>query len=724
MLPSKRALQHRTSLLRTARTLPGSSSLLLSSSNRRLDVGVASGGGGCAGRLAETKRTFFGIGEILGVLTNPSEVLRSLSESKKLLEEARQELNDQREKSQIPPSHTFSPLPGFFDRPNEIKALQRALGSVPTFTVLFGASSTGKTALLRQVLSSDKYHVLHFDLRIAGFADLASLYFSLSTQLESYFAAIPDLLGREYGWGEFEKESWAFKHSRHEIMERLEGGGEVKTSDVAHLLELFQSALLSYWSFQPMTPAQRQRFEQRKKEDEEAAKDKKPSRPSSSSSSSSLDSKSPSTSSTSSSTSNPDPVLYASHHSNDPTEARMRQGAVPAPKLEKEGKDKEKEDLFSARSIRAEEDEEGRKGGRNKEVEEKRKREDEEDEEPKPPPKRVPCLFIDEAHKLPALIKDEESMRCLLDAFTTLTKQDRLLHVIHATSDPQYQTWLRQMNVMQHCQILSIGDTSKAEANKYFGTVLLPHIPDKIRHKISFGEVYSVFGGKLAHLGDYAGEFVNSDGEIPPLHSSHFLQAHSLLNLQLIHSTPFPSSASSAEGDDETDSPRGFRIMSSLAQASPTSAPSPYTSPSDSGPDFSHTDLLTVMRRLQPPSFGGTDDELPYFPLCRELGPRAVDGMVRGKVLELRWSRTITPEGDLEARRRKVEKEMREGVPKKKDSDGRSHFPVVVPTTPVVRYAMGEVLKEYEEEEEEVKQGREKLKQERDEKRDKEKGKT
>jgi hypothetical protein len=119
-----------------------------------------------------------------------------LSESKKLLEEARQELRDAQEKSQstftlslppqsfqltlrltaVPASHTFSPLPGFFDRPNEIKAIQRALGSVPTFTVLFGASSVGKTALLRQVLSSDKYQcVFCFLLRVSPLKEQLAL---------------------------------------------------------------------------------------------------------------------------------------------------------------------------------------------------------------------------------------------------------------------------------------------------------------------------------------------------------------------------------------------------------------------------------------------------------------------------------------------------------------------------------------------------------------------
>lgn len=55
-----------------------------------------------------------------------------------------------------------------------------------------------------------------------------------------YFASLKDILGEEWGAGEFEKESWAFKHDRLEIEKRVAGGGHVKTADVAHLLELFQ----------------------------------------------------------------------------------------------------------------------------------------------------------------------------------------------------------------------------------------------------------------------------------------------------------------------------------------------------------------------------------------------------------------------------------------------------------------------------------------------------
>jgi len=82
-------------------------------------------------------------------------------------------------------------------------------------------------------------------------------------------------------------------------------------------------------------------------------------------------------------------------------------------------------------------------------------------------------IFFDEAHKLyaigccfsskylitfssPTLIKSTDTMKYLLESMLVLTKQDRLCHVIHATSNPFYQTWLRQLNVMQHCRVSPI----------------------------------------------------------------------------------------------------------------------------------------------------------------------------------------------------------------------------------------------------------------------------
>jgi hypothetical protein len=108
-------------------------------------------------------------------------------------------------------------------------ALERALEGEPSFTIVCGASSVGKvrslslssfephhlysktyfqTSLLREVLSREEYNVLHFDLRIAGFADLASLYLSLSQQMEQYFEEISIKME---GFEGFKKVAWSFK---------------------------------------------------------------------------------------------------------------------------------------------------------------------------------------------------------------------------------------------------------------------------------------------------------------------------------------------------------------------------------------------------------------------------------------------------------------------------------------------------------------------------------
>ena len=58
------------------------------------------------------------------------------------------------------------------------------------------------------MLTREQYHVLHFDLRLPGFADLSSLYMSLSQQMEQFFQEI----GKKVeGYEEFEKEGWSFK---------------------------------------------------------------------------------------------------------------------------------------------------------------------------------------------------------------------------------------------------------------------------------------------------------------------------------------------------------------------------------------------------------------------------------------------------------------------------------------------------------------------------------
>ncbi|KAI6020152.1 hypothetical protein PISMIDRAFT_675160 [Pisolithus microcarpus 441] len=620
------------------------------------------------------RRNIFGMSEIFGVLMNPSETVRSLTESKRLLEEARKEIKEERERSQLRTKHTFTRLPGFFHREAEIRAIDRALGSAPSFTVVFGASSVGKTALIREVLSNNRYHVLHFDLRIPGFADVFSLYMSLSQQMEQYFEEIAANLP---GFEEFRKEAWGFKHDRLNVERRISEapvgsvGSQVRTSDVARLMELFQSSLLRYAEFEPL-------------EGPELPLGKK-----------------------------------GSDVSSDQTQVN-HPSALSRTRW------------FFHRNGRRSCD-----GAR--EVSSTAVNSNPREKDPEKFVKKMPVLFFDEAHRLPALIQSVDTMRCLLDSMLALTKQDRLCHVIHATSDPFYHTWLRQLNVMQHCKIITVGDCSKAEMRAFFFEHLLPRVPETLRHALSFELLYEAFGGKLAHWQDYIDDYVSAGGNFDIKQSAHFLQAHAILNLHIIHSsqisgppgqdpitpsTPAPRPRSS--GPDALHAalgPAGFKSYSSARESGVE----------DYSADFSAMQLLKVMSKLSQPS----TTHLPYFLLCREIGVRAVDGMVKGRVLDLHWTDPVgfkdtsdqptvrEPGSPVPMTTRMMSNSSyigaasgTVGVESSEDGDMVMVNPInlstrelgqideadeqeivgprLVPVTPIMRFAMREVVQEYE----------------------------
>jgi hypothetical protein len=133
--------------------------------------------------------------------------------------------------------------------------------------------------------------------------------------------------------------------------------------------------------------------------------------------------------------------------------------------------------------------------------------------------------------------------------------------------------------------------------------------------------------------------------------------------------------------------------------------------------DFSAMQLLKVMSRLSQPGVGF----LPYFLLSREMGVRAVDGMVKGRVLDLRWTEVVKASEDdgwvnvngripRSARQSgtvvgttEAESSMApvsEGVgmahEDEDEEDEEVVGPKLVPTTPIVRFAMKEVVQEYE----------------------------
>lgn len=127
---------------------------------------------------------------------------------------------------------------------------------------------------------------------------------------------------------------------------------------------LLQSALLKYWKFEPMTAEKRARLEQ-EKQDEKEGKD--------------------------AGTEESDYKTPGKRASPTSTDAKVREGAVPKPA--QEGKENNA-DLLKARSLK----EDGEKNA-EKETTPLDKEESEVDER-KPPQKKIPVLFLDEAHKV------------------------------------------------------------------------------------------------------------------------------------------------------------------------------------------------------------------------------------------------------------------------------------------------------------------------------------
>ena len=125
--------------------------------------------------------------------------------------------------------------------------------------------------------------------------------------------------------------------------------------------------------------------------------------------------------------------------------------------------------------------------------------------------------------------------------------------------------------------------------------------------------------------------------------SSHFLQAHALLNLHIIHSSESPPEGPDSNRSGQqlnpgnngrtTPSGPGFRIYSPLT-AGVIDEEDHHTA------DFTANQLIKVMVKLTE-NEDGPPRALPYFLLCREIGVKAVDGMVRGRVLDLRWTDVV-----------------------------------------------------------------------------------
>ncbi|KZT53895.1 hypothetical protein CALCODRAFT_485985 [Calocera cornea HHB12733] len=468
-------------------------------------------------------RSFWGIGEIIGVLTAPGQTLQQLSDVRKELQNAKAEMDEAKERDRLPPVRTFVQAEGYFPRKKEEAVVRRILEGPPEFTVIFGATSVGKTAMLRHILTSPRYFVLPLDLRIAGFADPQSMYFALSMQFEQYFLQLGDLL--EGYKEECENIALSFKHQRLDVTRRVDGDGRpVGTSDTAALLELLQNALVRYWSFDP--------------------------------------------------------------------------------------------------SFKEEDNEQTEKVDDNQQEEVQRS-----------PEKKVPVWFIDEAHKLPSLVdEDADYLKTLIDGMVVLTKQERLCHVVHATSDSLYMETLVGLSVASHVKFMRINDPDKETTMDYVRHQLLrpfaqDHQTEVLNH---FEDIYEVIGGKLLHWESGVREW--ADEGIPITQSSHVSQAYILVN-NFLH----PSAI--------TELPTHFLKSS-----------------------------LRLFERLVSPT-----DRVQYFDALHQFGPELVTALLQSGLVEIRWDGRI---GDEPKKNKIMEGDVRK--------------PLLEPMTPAIRWAMGKVLKEWD----------------------------
>ena len=262
--------------------------------------------------------------------------------------------------------------------------------------------------------------------------------------------------------------------------------------------------------------------------------------------------------------------------------------------------------------------------------------------------KRPIVFFMDEAHKLPALVDNQLSLKVFLDTLLVLTKQDRLCHVLFSTSDSFFHHFLRVMNVGHHAQILTLGDCTREDTHSYFQKQIMPSVPDTMASRVDFEQIYEAFGGKLAHIHDYISAWVTADTKMTPYTSAIFIQAYTLLQFHLTRSK------------FETYSPLSTAIAG--------------TSTDNDDAKFSPDDLLYVMRKMVEEPYS-----MPYFALCREIGTEQVDSMIKTRILELRWTKSMTPEANW--------------IERKWSEDGIER-PIVLPMTKIIRRAMEVVLRE------------------------------
>lgn len=134
--------------------------------------------------------------------------------------------------------------------------------------------------------------------------------------------------------------------------------------------------------------------------------------------------------------------------------------------------------------------------------------------------KQMPILFIDEANKLKALMKEEDGPKALSNLFEWFiknTKQDSRFHVILGTSDSFFHLWIEKQVTASRFTSYVVGNLSREEAETFWKdkllaqTWVLKNLPPP-----DFSDAYMACGGNMYLLEKYFFEYCGLEGELEP----------------------------------------------------------------------------------------------------------------------------------------------------------------------------------------------------------------
>ena len=223
---------------------------------------------------------------------------------------------------------------------------------------------------------------------------------------------------------------------------------------------------------------------------------------------------------------------------------------------------------------------------------------------------KSPILFIDEASRLNALLKDKDGHAALTNMFEWFvrnTKQHNRFHVILGSSDSFFHLWVQRYIGSSRFNSYVVGDLAKPDAQLFWDKHVITQL-NSIDSKLpapKFDDAYSVCGGNMFLLKKYFNQYVQKEGKNFEK-NDFFLVGSERAKL---------TNALFKNGNGSSSSHSG-----------------------NGKPIWTRDQFITVMEKLVA-SEGGF---LIYEDLCEEISQPVVDALIDYNLLHLRPSKDFT----------------------------------------------------------------------------------